>query len=111
MAPWNTEFGSFENSYLEALLQFGLLGGAVYLMVIARAVWNATLFAFERSATYCLAPFAILTSILINSINDSSLLLHNYIACVLVFWCYFGPEARFEEAGYRNATSLRASKA
>lgn len=92
MAPWNTEFGSFENSYLEALLQFGVLGGVVYLMIVARSLWNATVFAFERKAMFCLAPFAILTFFLITSINDNNLLLHNYFACVVLFWCYFGVE-------------------
>lgn len=109
MAPWNIEFGSFENSYMELLLQFGLLGGGVYLMIIARAVFNVTIFAFRRARAYWLAPFAVLSFILISSLNDSSLLLHNYIACVLVFWCYFGPEAEIQERGYWTLLRLRPS--
>ncbi|GLH76760.1 hypothetical protein SSBR45G_16680 [Bradyrhizobium sp. SSBR45G] len=94
MAPWNTEFGSFENSYLDALLQFGLLGGGLYLLLVVAAVWNVIAFAFRASGMFWLAPFAILIFIIITSLNDSSQLLHNYFGCVLVFWCYFGPEAQ-----------------
>ena len=111
MAPWNTDFGSFENSYLDALLQFGLLGGLVYILLLGRGLWNTIVFTFERKGTYWLAPFAMLVFILITSANDSSQLLHNYFACVLVFWCYFGPEARLQQAAQRVFTTMRASKA
>jgi hypothetical protein len=111
MAPWNTEFGSFENSYLDALLQFGILGGGVYIWMVLRGVWNALAFAFERKGTYWLAPFGMVISIIITSTNDSSQLLHNYFACVLVFWSYFGPEANPQESGYWAFTFLRASRA
>lgn len=111
MAPWNTEFGSFENSYLDALLQFGLLGGGVYVLLVVRALWNTIVFTFERRGRYWLAPFAMLVFILITSVNDSSQLLHNYVGCVLVFWCYFGPEVRPLEAPQRMFSAMRASSA
>lgn len=110
MAPWNTEFGSFENSYLDALLQFGLLGGAAYLLIVVRGLWNTIVFVFEHDGMYWLAPFAMLVFVLITSLNDSSQILHNYIACVLVFWCYFGPEARLQEASRRAFNLTRASR-
>lgn len=110
MAPWNTEFGSFENSYLDAFLQFGLLGGALYVLLLARALWNTIVFTFERQGTYWTAPFAMLLFVVIASANDSSQLLHNYFGCVLVFWCYFGPEARWQAAPQRVFT-MRASEA
>lgn len=111
MAPWNTEFGSFENSYLDAFLQFGLLGGALYMLLLARALWNTIVFAFERTGMYWLAPFAMLLFVVIASANDSSQLLHNYFGCVLVFWCYFGPEARLQMAPRRTFNRLRVSEA
>jgi O-antigen ligase len=105
MAPWNTEFGSFENSYLDALLQFGLLGGAAYILMVARGLWNTVVFGFARNGTHWLAPFAMMTFIVFTSTNDSSQLLHNYIGCVLVFWCYFGPEANLQPTA-RGALAL-----
>ncbi|BBC01450.1 exopolysaccharide production protein ExoQ [Bradyrhizobium japonicum] len=111
MAPWNTEFGSFENSYLDAFLQFGLLGGALYMLLLALALWNTIVFAFERRGMYCMAPFAMLLFVVIASANDSSQLLHNYFGCVLVFWCYFGPEARLQMAPRRTFNRLRVSEA
>jgi exopolysaccharide production protein ExoQ len=93
MAPWNIEYSSFENAYLEAVLEFGLLGGAFFVLIALRALWNSVRFAFAAPSRFWLAPFASLVFMLVSAFNDSSLMLHNYIASVLMFWCYFGPEA------------------
>jgi O-antigen ligase len=98
MAPWNHQYGSFENSYLEALIEFGLLGGSVFVMIAIRALWNSLQFIFQSTTRYRLAPFGLLTFILISSFNDDDLLLHNYFACVVLFSCYFGVEERGAEA-------------
>ncbi|QDM22646.1 O-antigen ligase family protein [Tardiphaga sp. vice154] len=116
MAPWNTEYSSFENAYLEALIQFGLLGGATFILVACRGIWNAVVFAFAGSSTMRLAPFAVLVFTLVSAFNDSSLLLHNFIGCVLMFWCYFGLQVRVVDtsealeswASFRFAPGWRA---
>lgn len=99
MAPWNAVYGSFENSYLDVLLQFGLLGGGLYILMVLVAFSNAIRFAFGSAGVFRLAPFGLLTLTVMLTSNDSSLLLHNYITCVLAFWCYFGPEVSMLDAG------------
>lgn len=94
MAPWNAEYYSFENSYLEALLEFGLLGGITFFLITCCALWNAFRFALKSPSAVSIAPFSLLIFVLISSMNDDNLLLHNYFACVVMFWCYFGVEAR-----------------
>lgn len=93
MAPWKTEYSSFENAFLEAMLQFGVLGGVAFVLMACKALWNSVRFAFEATSRFWLAPFVSLVFTLVSAFNDSSLLLHNYVGCVMMFWCYLGPEA------------------
>ncbi|WP_245470760.1 O-antigen ligase family protein [Bradyrhizobium guangzhouense] len=103
MAPWNTVYASFENSYLDVLLQFGILGGGVYIVMMLVAIASAIRFAFGSAEGFRLVPIGLLTLTVILGINDSSLMLHNYITCAITFWCYFGPEAQLSGAEARHA--------
>lgn len=89
--PWTAS--SFHNSYLDLAIQLGLVGSVILLLIIAGAIGNTLRFA--RTATaYPLVPFALMIYIIVSSMTEMYLGLHNYITCAIVFWFYFGIERR-----------------
>jgi exopolysaccharide production protein ExoQ len=91
LAEWHTRFVTFESSYLELGIQFGLVGGGLIICILIGALSSAWRFhlQFER-CVYKDAPVAVLCFIVISSISDTYLLLHNYMFTALVYWAYFG---------------------
>ncbi len=83
-------------------------GGAHVLSAGAGVVEHHRLHV-RAAGTYWISALAMLLFVVIASANDSSQLLHNYFGCVLVFWCYFGPEAG--QAAPQRVFTMRASEA
>jgi exopolysaccharide production protein ExoQ len=92
MAPWHTHYMSFENSFLELGIDFGLLGGLTFLLIMLVSLMRSAAFIGSSSCRMRWAPFVVTTFVLSNGFNETGLLLHNHIACVLLFWGYFGPD-------------------
>lgn len=82
-------FSSFEASYLELLIQVGIIGTAIYAVIYGRAL----LFAFhqtrEDASVYKLAPFVGFVFITVGSLTDTYLVLQNHFYTALVFWAFF----------------------
>lgn len=89
--PWTAS--SFHNSYLDLAIQLGAVGSAILVLIILKATTNTLRFARTPSA-YPLAPFAIMIYIIVSSMTEMYLGLHNYITCAIVFWFYFGVQRR-----------------
>jgi O-antigen ligase len=94
LAPWHHKFPTFESSYLEILIQFGIVGGLCFAAIILCALRNSWRFARTSNSAYRYAPFGIMIFILSSSLSETYLTLQNYIYVVLLFWIYFGIELR-----------------
>ncbi|MDB5506087.1 MAG: exopolysaccharide biosynthesis protein [Devosia sp.] len=77
--------GTFESSYLEALIQFGFVGAFALAIVVLLAFRNALHLAALKSLSG-LSLVAILVFIIVHSISDTYLLLHNqFFFAVITF--------------------------
>jgi exopolysaccharide production protein ExoQ len=84
------KYATFESTYLEILLEFGIVGGTLFCYILIRAALNAGRFCRSNRSLYGVVPLAIITYILIGSISDSGLIQQNFIVPAIVFWIYFG---------------------
>ena len=105
-------YATFENAYLDILIQFGLIGGIIYAIIIIKAIIKSALFYKTSTSTYKVVPINILAYVLISSFSDASLLLQNYIVCIFVFWIYFGVDRVrvLRQGNSSNATLARAQQ-
>ena len=97
IAPTQQYIGTFESSYLEALIQFGLIGALVFALILLRAVVTAVQFASRSESIYKFAPLSLVILIIVLSFSDGALMLHNHIYVVIMFWAYFGLEKSFSK--------------
>lgn len=104
--PWGMRLPSFHNSYLQAAIDFGIVGSLFFYLILAKAMWTAFRFAFHSRSIYAAAPLAMIVFSLTGALVESSLSMHNYVHCVLVFWLYFGIELPFSNrvAGSQSLT-------
>jgi exopolysaccharide production protein ExoQ len=106
MVPGQIKYWSFDNSYIEIGIQFGMIGGFFFSLILLRGIQNAFRFSINVNSAYKLGPLALLSYILVSSFFDSYLVLHNYIACVIIFWTYFG----LQPTTSKEAASTRAAR-
>jgi O-antigen ligase len=88
----STEHGyaSFENAYMDILIQFGLVGGIIFVSILIKALSNSARFLKSSMSMYRVVPMNVLAYVLVSSVSAGSLLLQNFLVCVFVFWIYFG---------------------
>ena len=90
MMPYHVMTWSFDNSYLEILLRFGVIGGFFFGVILLRAIWTSFRFLSTQTSTYNVGPLALVFFALTTGLAESFLVLHNYLICVIIFWAYFG---------------------
>src|SRR5262249_31927255 len=83
-------YSTFENAYLDILIQFGLVGGILYASILIKAVLKSAQFYKSSMSMYKVVPINVLACVLATSFSESSLLQQNFVVCVFVFWIYFG---------------------
>ena len=83
-------FSTFESVYLDLLIEFGLIGGLLYLFVLLRAVGNAIRLHGESASKYRFLPLLVMTWAIVGSGLDNGIVHQNSLDCVLVLWIYFG---------------------
>jgi exopolysaccharide production protein ExoQ len=83
-------FSTFESVYLDLLIQFGLIGGLLFIWILLAAFWNAIKYYRRGTSKYKLLPVFFVAWAIIGSGLDSGILQQNSIDCVLLFWIYFG---------------------
>ena len=59
MMPYHAMTWSFDNSYLEILLRFGVIGGFFFVVILLKAIWTAFRFSSTQSSTFKLGPLAL----------------------------------------------------
>ena len=95
IAPFQEDVGTFESAYLEAGIQFGLIGALLFGFILLKAIVTAIQFARRSDSIYKFGPLLFLMLIVVSSLSDNALMLHNHIYVVIVFWAYFGLEKPF----------------
>ena len=85
-------FSTFESTYLDLLIEFGLVGGLCYVCILLSGLWTSIRFYNTSTSKYKFVPLLLIVWAILGSIMDSGLLHQNAIDCVLVFWIYFGVE-------------------
>ncbi len=83
-------YATFESAYLDALIQFGLVGGILLACILIKAIFKSAQFYRFSASLYKAVPLNILAYVLVASISGASVLLQNYVVCIFVFWIYFG---------------------
>lgn len=102
LTPWQQHVGTFESSYLEAGLQFGAIGGVFFALILFKAIVNAIRFAGVTESRYRIGPLLLLTFVIVASISDTELVMHNHIFVVIMFWAYFGLAQAFSRTRVRR---------
>jgi len=102
--PGHGTYGTFESSYLDILIQFGIVGGSLFGCILFAALWRSMQIYRTSVSKYKFVPLFIIIWTLAGSLSDSGLLTENFIICVLVFWIYFGVS---HPSGYRRSAPDR----
>ena len=97
------QYSTFESTYLDILIQFGLVGGMLLSWILLRALLNAVLIFRLSGADYRLFPLLFMVFTLIASILGSGLTEQNFIVVCFTFWMYFSRGEN--ERPYRTAGS------
>jgi O-antigen ligase len=84
------QYSTFESFYLELLIQFGLIGGIIYSVIVLKAFLNTVRLLRDDKSGSSYVPILILMFMLFCGIVQASMLLQNYIVLLLLFWIYFG---------------------
>ena len=90
MARGHGAFVTFENAYLEILIDFGLVGGLLLGYILIQAAFNAAKFYRSSASIYNAVPLTVMFFVLIVSMSEADVVQQNFIVCALVFWIYFG---------------------
>ena len=79
---------TFENAYMQLVIDFGALGFAIMLYIILQAVIGSVKYTCSTSDRRYV-PFAILLFLLLGSLTVNSIEVHNTIFMMLIFYFYF----------------------
>jgi exopolysaccharide production protein ExoQ len=103
----DASYATFENAYLDILIQFGLVGGIIYASILIKAVSKSAQFYKSSMSMYRVVPINVLAYVLVSSVSAGGLLLQNFVVCVFVFWIYFGVDrVGLYRAGNRPKAAL-----
>lgn len=94
LTPYHAKYFTFESGYLEMLIDFGLIGAALFFAMMATGLRNALRLARRTDVLYAQVPIGWLVFIAAMSVSDSGLRIHNLVTASLVAWMYFGLRAR-----------------
>jgi exopolysaccharide production protein ExoQ len=97
-------YTTFENAYLDLLIQFGLIGGLLYASILGKAVIKSLQLYKVSMSTYRGVPINVMCFVLVSSLSSGSLLQINFVTCIFVFWIYFGVSTN---SGQRDEACLR----
>jgi exopolysaccharide production protein ExoQ len=96
-------FATFESSYLDLLIQFGLTGGFLYACVLLSALSTSIGYYKTSASKYKFVPMFVMVWSIAGSALDSGILIQNRFECVLVFWIYFGIDRAYKARPRRVA--------
>jgi exopolysaccharide production protein ExoQ len=89
------KFSTFESLYLEILIQFGLIGGLIFLFIVLKAASNAFAALNHETSQTNYIPISILMFMLISGFVEASVTAQNSLEPFLLFWIYFGCGRKF----------------
>jgi O-antigen ligase len=90
-------FSTFESVYLDLLIEFGLVGSFFFACILLSALRKAIRYYKTGTSKYKFVPLLLMIWSIFGSLLDSGVLTQNSLACVVVFWIYFGVD-RFNQA-------------
>jgi exopolysaccharide production protein ExoQ len=95
-------FSTFESVYLDLLIEFGLVGGFLFVFILISALWQSIRFYIRGTSKYKFVPLLLIVWAILGSALDSGVLRQNSIDCVLVFWIYFGVDNAYRAQPRRS---------
>jgi len=88
LQPWHSFF-NFESSYLQIMIDFGLIGFALFLYVLLRCIKGSIDRIRLSNDEMDTLPLLITIYLIISSFSDVYLELHNCLMSFLMFFIYF----------------------
>jgi exopolysaccharide production protein ExoQ len=82
------KYCTFESGYMQAAIDFGILGVLIYLYMIVAATNRSVHYAKESKSEYRLAPLALMVYIICSSINESYITLFNSVHVGLLAYLF-----------------------
>jgi O-antigen ligase len=83
-------FSSFESDYLDILIQFGAAGGILFGCILLNVIRNAIRCYKASASKYRFVPLLFAMWSILGASLDGGILIQNSLACLIVFWLYFG---------------------
>ncbi|WP_421839795.1 O-antigen ligase family protein [Novosphingobium sp.] len=74
---WYSRYQNFESGFLQALIEFGLIGGATYAAAFYFAGRYAVRAVTDGSVSYALVPLGVFTYCLVSSLNEVPIVVPN----------------------------------
>jgi O-antigen ligase len=74
---WYSRYQNFESGFLQALIEFGIVGGLTYAAAFAAAGRYAVRAVVDGSAAYALVPLGLFTYCLVSSLNEVPIVVPN----------------------------------
>ncbi|WP_298168618.1 O-antigen ligase family protein [Novosphingobium sp.] len=85
---WYSRYQNFESGFLQALIEFGLIGGATYAAVFYFAGRYAVRALIDGSVSYAVAPLGVFTYCLVSSLNEVPVVVPNTTTLFLLSFLY-----------------------
>jgi exopolysaccharide production protein ExoQ len=82
------QYCTFESGYMQAAIDFGILGLFIYLYMIMAATRRSVHYAKDSKAEYRLAPLALMVYIVCSSINEPYITLFNSVHVGLLAYLF-----------------------
>jgi exopolysaccharide production protein ExoQ len=100
-------FASFESDYLDILIQFGAIGGIFFACILLRVLRNAIRSYNANTSKYKFVPLLFAMWSILGASLDGGILIQNSLACLIVFWLYFGVDRSDQAPGGTKKRNLR----
>ena len=95
LSPWHNRFSSFENSYLEMLIDFGVIGASCFFLILINGGMNAYRYASKHdNGGYEFASIAVFVFIFMSGFGEAFLTLHSFLLASFVVCFYCGLTTR-----------------
>ncbi len=108
LQPWHT-FYNFESSYLQILIDFGLIGFVLFIILLAGVCIRSWRLAMSTADFVHVTPLLLAAYLIVSSFGDTYLGLHNCLVPFVMFFLYFSlpPLAKKSSSGFaRHAPTV-----